>query len=404
MNTIKSELLGEKQKAAALQELARILESEFFRGSQRCSLFPEYSVRQVLEGKSSDELKERVIGAEVFHKVPDYDTSQDNIVRVTAAEVRKRLAQYYEDGRHNGGNPTIHLPLGSYAVHFRWAEDKAPSPNLLLGTDKAATSPAASARIAPAHGSRFGWRMVALCLLVVAALSAAIAYRNLRAADVVRNVWSPVLENPNPAVICISQPLAYRPSSGELLLQGPGDRMVPLQDAFVGIGDAHALADVARLLTARGKDWELLPANSTTSQTLMNRPIIVIGATSNKWTFDLMENLRFSFGPHSAIYDHSKPGVSWSVSVPPDWKVSEDYAVVSRFTSPRTGRPVIMIAGVTNAGTQAAAQFLTSPSLLSKALQQAPKNWKYGNLQFVLHTKLIGDSPEPPTVVAAHYW
>ena len=83
----------QKQREIAMEGLANILESEYFRGSQRCCHFLDYSVRYVLDGRPIDELKERTLGIEVFHKAGDYDTAQDNIVRVTANEVRKRLAQ-----------------------------------------------------------------------------------------------------------------------------------------------------------------------------------------------------------------------------------------------------------------------------------------------------------------------
>jgi len=41
---------------------------------------------------------------------------------------------------------------------------------------------------------------------------------------------------------------------------------------------------------------------------------------------------------------------------------------------------------------------------LRSALQEAPKDWKGENFQFVLHTKLIGQTPERPTVIASYFW
>jgi hypothetical protein len=186
---------------------------------------------------------------------------------------------------------------------------------------------------------------------------------------------------------------------------GPKDSMVPMSDSFVGTGDAFALADIARLLSTRGKEWQLIPGNSTPSQTLLAGPIILIGVHANKWTRDIMGNLRFFFGIDNAIYDRSNPNVKWSLeNLAPDWKTGEDYALVSRFTNPGSGQPVIVIAGLTNFGTQAAGEFFTDQSLLSEALQQAPKDWRHKNFQFVLHTKIIGNTPERPTVIASNYW
>src|SRR5579862_4373046 len=113
-------------KAAALAELARIVESPSFRGSRRCCRLLEYSVHQVLKGYTPEDLKERTIGIEALQRPPDYDTSEDASVRVTANEVRKRLAQYYQ-GAGTSANPVIALPPGSYAVTFHWNAPSLPA-------------------------------------------------------------------------------------------------------------------------------------------------------------------------------------------------------------------------------------------------------------------------------------
>lgn len=119
MQATDHEVLSDERKAAVLAELARIVEHSSFRGSRRCCRFLEYSVQQVLKGSTQEGLKERMIGIEALQRPPDYDTSEDAIVRVTANEVRKRLAQYYQNVPPSG-TPVISLPLGSYAVSFHW--------------------------------------------------------------------------------------------------------------------------------------------------------------------------------------------------------------------------------------------------------------------------------------------
>src|SRR5437870_3501683 len=90
-------VVSEQLQAAARAELHRILKSKSFQGSRRCCRFLEYSAEHVLRGIHPEELRERNMGVEVFQRAPDYDTSEDAIVRVTANEVRKRLAQYYQE-------------------------------------------------------------------------------------------------------------------------------------------------------------------------------------------------------------------------------------------------------------------------------------------------------------------
>src|SRR5947208_2114800 len=111
--------VAENREFAARAELERVLASPAFRGSRRCCRFLEYSVQHVLQGNAQEDLRERNMGIEVFHRAPDYDTAEDAIVRVTANEVRKRLAQFYQESG-GGSDPVITLPPGSYAVSFRW--------------------------------------------------------------------------------------------------------------------------------------------------------------------------------------------------------------------------------------------------------------------------------------------
>jgi len=397
--------LVEKQRAEVLEELSRVLASGYFHASHRCCKFLAHSVQYVLDGRPPEDLKERVVGIEVFQKAADYDTAQDNIVRVTANEVRKRLAQYYGDG-HPKTNPIISLPIGSYIVSFQWTEEDPSTAKPSTREDQPDPSSAEPLLVPRVHGRRLGWKSAVFCILTLAVLATGAVYRNRHTDDLVQRVWSPFLDSQYPIVICISEPLAFRPSLGGSTLQGPPDYMVSMQGQLVGMGDAHALTNIVKVLSSRNKEWELYGESTMPSQVLFDRPTILIGIYDNKWTPELMNNPRFYFdsGGKNEIYDRSKPGVKWTVRVPGNWKVDEDYAIVLRFTSPRTGQPVLVLAGVSTFGTEAAGDFIASQRLLAEALQNAPENWDQKNFEFVVQTKIIGNSPGHPTVVAANYW
>jgi len=74
------------------RHLEDVLRGKAFRGSHRSAQFLKYVVERSIHGHA-DELKERVIGIELFGRSPNYDTGEDAIVRVTASDVRKRLEQ-----------------------------------------------------------------------------------------------------------------------------------------------------------------------------------------------------------------------------------------------------------------------------------------------------------------------
>ncbi len=108
------------------QQLERLVVHPLFHFSRRYPALLRYTVEQTLLG-NTDQLKERSIGVEVFGRKPDYDTNADPVVRFTASEIRKRLAQYYVDPAHFN-EIQIDLPSGTYiAVFSRCAREPANS-------------------------------------------------------------------------------------------------------------------------------------------------------------------------------------------------------------------------------------------------------------------------------------
>ncbi len=97
-------------------ELGRLLRSDHFKNSKRSQALLTYIVEETL-AERSDQLKERLVGINVFGRDPDYDTSEDPVVRNAAIEVRKRLAQFYvESGKNSGAR--IELHPGTYIPEF----------------------------------------------------------------------------------------------------------------------------------------------------------------------------------------------------------------------------------------------------------------------------------------------
>src|ERR1700744_6286258 len=115
-----SELNGPAQlpnPVAVREQLKRLLAHPLFTNSKRYPVLLAYTVEQTLLGNAGG-LKERTIGIEAFRREPSYDVNLDPVVRMTAAEVRKRLVQYYYSPDH-AGELIIELLVGSYVPLFR---------------------------------------------------------------------------------------------------------------------------------------------------------------------------------------------------------------------------------------------------------------------------------------------
>ena len=105
---------------AARRELEKVLQSDGFARNKRLSQFLRFLIERHLEGRDH-ELKESVIGAEVFGRKPGYSPKQDPIVRTEARRLRERLNQYYSAPGATD-SVRIELPKGGYVPAIRWHE------------------------------------------------------------------------------------------------------------------------------------------------------------------------------------------------------------------------------------------------------------------------------------------
>jgi hypothetical protein len=388
-------------------ELNRILESEFFRGSKRSCMFFQHAVSMARAGRA-DQLKERTLGVELFGRDPAYDTGEDAIVRVKANEIRRRLAQY--NGTTGPGQRVrIELPPGSYVPQFHWLEG--------AETNTAGRLP----KIPP--------KAFVACLCTLALLLSAAVWVRKTSGGPVEAFWRPVLDSANPALICLGHPVVYllsqevhqryRARSGKTLDHGPyelkfepgevlGADIIPVPDQFVGVGDAQAGFRIGTKLELMGKKSQFRTGYDVAFADLKSSPIVLVGAYSNRWTMQLTRDLRYGFaqieGGRKVVSDR-KSGEYFGVPyMPPDGKVAEDYALVSRIFHSESGEVLILAAGLTQFGSQAAGEFLTDSRLLSQALRSAPPNWQRMNMQAVLKTKILGSAPGPAEVVATYFW
>ncbi len=103
---------SDAEQAAVRDQMQRMLAHSLFRNSKRYPPLFRFVVEAVLQ-REPNALKERHLGVRVFGREPDYDTNLDPIVRYTAGEIRKRIAQYYHLPEHQD-ELRIEMPSGSY--------------------------------------------------------------------------------------------------------------------------------------------------------------------------------------------------------------------------------------------------------------------------------------------------
>jgi hypothetical protein len=399
------------------EQLKRLLAHPLFMNSKRYPVLLAYTVEQALLGNAG-ELKERTIGVEAFGREPSYDVNLDPVVRTTAAEVRKRLIQYYYSPDH-AGELIVELPVGSYVPSFR-----EPSPHSVAPAElqviEAVESPtldqvhsqvlSADSQRARGFSAVYRWILILVSLLVTALAGFGVGrLRSNRAENPgtptnMSRFWEPITSTSSRITYCLGVP------TDAVDLQSRTIPAIPAgETASLNVYDVITLARSIAPLVPKNGEFRVLAASETGFAQLREGPSVMIGAFDNPWTMRITQDLPigFEYDNHvRKIVDRkSVPKGVWTL----EWQLpatsrGRDYAVVARIHDQVSGQPVIILAGILGEGTEAASEVVSNPAYLNAMLSKAPKNWDQLNLEAVVEANVIEGHPGPPTVVAVETW
>ena len=431
------------RNAVILEDLQNVLKSRFFRNSERGKQFLTYVVQNCLAGRT-DLLKERVIGAEVFGRSPDYSTGEDPVVRVQAGEVRRRLGQYYQV-ESAGIRVHIELPTGSYSPTFRWLSEIASEPpTIQLATQRepliqSVALPKPQIGKGPVSQARarvlLPWILAAIGFTTTLIFATHLFWPGLfRQHSELDRFWAPGFASTEPMLICVAEPVVYMPTPeyfdkyssehqgqfrgmlqrmNEVLPLKPDEKlawkdMYPVGDLGLAMGDVYAAVRLTSFLDGQGRKSQLRIGRNYTFEDLRTSPSVLIGAYNNKWTMQLTSNLRFRFQDDNAqgrhIYDSMPGGPHWRQIRNDQKQVVHDFGLVTRLLDSKTGQFTVTIGGIAAVGTQASAELVSNPDYFREALHGAPKDWERKNMEIVLETTVTDAIASPPHVVATYYW
>jgi serine/threonine-protein kinase len=171
---------GKITEKSIRQELSRILASKTFHQVDRLKRFVTFIVSEATAGRGAD-LKEYVIGVQVFGKEDAFDPRTDPIVRVQARRLRARLVRYYREEGH-ADEVVVDLPKGGYAPVFRRRETGVPVRRSLTATLLGRNTVAVAVFADHSAGSSLGFFCRGLRDEIVHALTALRTVRVLAAA------------------------------------------------------------------------------------------------------------------------------------------------------------------------------------------------------------------------------
>jgi hypothetical protein len=410
----------ESRREEIIQQLERILASPFFKHSERCKNFLEYVVGETLAGKGQ-ELDERQIAIQVFGRKPAYDPNEDSIVRTTAVDVRKRLAQYYFEPVR-GEEIRIEIQPGSYVPLFHFP-DRVPVPTrasaadleMAPSHDNHVTTDISAVNAAAKPERRLSRSLILTVAVVVGTAAIIVAalggIRPFLSSDPVDAFWGPILAKGDTVILATGKIAETVWSSAE----GSSVKRLSMRESIaadrIQFVDAVCLTRIAGLISSKGKKFDLLRAGSLTLSEIRKNPTILV-SLDNPWARHVMDTLRFRFqldegSDTIVIRDQGNPSqVVWrslhSDSPPPS--IQSDRAIISRVLDPETSQVILILAGVGKGASIAVAEFATGSKYLAALLDRAPKGWKKNNLQVVIGTDVVNDNCGPPYIVATHFW
>lgn len=419
----------------------RVAASREFSKSARLRNFLLYVCEKALSGRAG-EIREQLIGAEVFNRKPDYNPGEDNIVRVEARELRKRLDRYFT-GEGAREPFRIKIPKGSYVPAFEPFTEKtglvAKSSAVLQPTVEAAAEPAGRPAMSgswrPIPGSRLSWS--AIGLIAVVALLALTQTRKLgdfakgftkgSAASAQGGFWSTLFQNQRPVTIVTADsslvlvqdithqvvPLnSYANKSYFDLLKGPAVSLI-MQRPYTSLADAVVCSELLQTAGPRHPSLQVRYARDLNMRDLENGNLVFLGSSySDPWISEFRAQRNFVIevdaarrqlyflnkSPKTGEADRYYAYYAPAQNSPTD----ETYGLISYLPNLRRTGKVLILEGTNSEGTEAAGDFITSPGAASALREQLHLGAKpVPSFQLLIKTATVDHTPTKLQIVAA---
>jgi hypothetical protein len=374
------------ERALFLGQIEKLLGSHALHGSESLCKLLRYLANHSLDHPGLSP-KEYQIATEVFGRQQDFDPHVDSMVRVQAGRLRTKLGEYYASEGVDD-QMMVELPKGTYALTFHQRPHGATR-------NHAGTSHEASNNLEVSSRTSRTWIVTVVALSVVLASAVAVATdrfltRKTAEARLTSDTsdvpvafhvfWRGFLTGPQePWVIFSNAAFVGRPYIGMHYYNRARDSGAVITDHYTGVGEVlavHALDSVfgklhQQIRVKRGSLFSLDDAK--------NDDLIFIGSPSENLTLlELPNTQEFLFkqiasgprmGTMEIINSHPESGESKEfLPSSPDEALTEDYSVIALKRGLNPAHSVLILAGATTIGTQAAVEYVCQRDSLEQLL------------------------------------
>jgi hypothetical protein len=371
-----------------LGEIEKIVSSRVLHGSESLCKMLRYLAEHAVDHPGAS-LKEYQIATEVFGRPADFDPQSDSTIRVQAGRLRQKLAEYYA-GEGAEDQIIVDLPKGSYGVSFHHR-----TPVLAKPVSRPWQEPG---RGEASRGVARKW-IVAVMVLSVLLIAAVIVIASLLETQNVGKASPAVDSEPVPAafrvfwnglfsgtegpwVIFSNAGFVGRPETGMRYFDAAHDtRPGVILDHYTGVGEVLAVHDLDYVFGLLHRRIRVKRGSLFSLDDVKNNDLIFVGSPAENLTLREIPNTqefvfqRLISGPRKgdlAVTNvHPQPNEPTTfLASPSPQPLTEDYAVIGFLKGLDPARSVLILAGTTTMGTQAAAEYVCSPNSVQELLQR----------------------------------
>jgi hypothetical protein len=369
-----------------LEQISRLVASHALHGSESLCKLLRYLARHAVDHPGTP-IKEFQIATEVFGRSPDFDPQLDSMVRVQAGRLRSKLTEYYSsDGLED--SIVVELPRGTYLLSFHHR-----APSAAKSSTGALNGGVRTEVIEKSPERRWGTEVISLSIFLAAAIAVivwlvatrtpppvgAVSQTELAPAAF-RVFWKGFISGPDePWVVFSNAAFVGRPETGMRYRDAKRDVGVPILDHYTGVGEVIAVHQLDGVFALLHRHIRVKRGSLFSMDDAKNNNLIFIGSPSeNLPLLEMPGTQEFVFqrltsgprkGDQAIINVHPQADEAKEfLATPSGLPLTEDYAVLGLVKGMTQGQFVLILAGTTTIGTQAAVEYVCRQSSVEELL------------------------------------
>jgi hypothetical protein len=408
------------EREQLLEQINRLVGSHALHGSESLCKLLRYLAKHAVDHPGTP-IKEFQIATEVFGRSPDFDPQLDSMVRVQAGRLRSKLTEFYNaDGLED--TIVVELPKGTYVLSFHHRNASATKshsggPSEVVGNETREKSPE----------RRWGTEVISLSIFLAAAITVIVWLLATRTSAPVglasegepvpaafRVFWRGFTSGPEvPWVVFSNAAFVGRPETGMRYRDPKRDADSPILDHYTGVGEVLAVHEIDRVFGQLHRQIRLKRGSLFSLDDAKNNNLIFLGSPSeNLSLLEIQGTQEFVFqrltsgprkGDQAIINKHPQPDEAKEfIATPSGLPLTEDYAVLALLKGMNQGQSVLILAGTTTIGTQAAVEYVCRQSSVEELLLRlsVSQNGELKPFEAVIRVKVARGVPVETELVA----